>query len=239
MNAPVSKAATAKLRVFFRIGSETGDYVTTFHLFGGNSVQMFVNGTTTLKNAFTRLPAEAEDPNGNTMLANCGGETYDNAAATITLDQRYRSDTVHVSLTNAHPDTLYTLWLRLRGKTEGENGVSYGGSPITDAGSTPLAPSSELADLIAASADGAGSADVANGFMTGSDGSGEATITLDFPILGGAYPFHKADPTLAPVPIMGAPFAPFMVRLVSHCTDNIGHGVSAGTREPWFDWSPK
>jgi len=238
INAPLTKAPTGRLRAFFQIGSVPGEYVVQVYLLNGNSQQMFVNGTTALTQSFTRLPEDTEDPDGNTVIANCDGEPYENAAATITIDQLYRNSTAHITLKNARPNTFYTLWLRLRGITEGDDGDIYGGSPITDAGSTPLAPSTELSNLIASGVEGAGNIDVANGFMTGSDGSGSTSIELDFPLLGGAYPFHKAYPNLAPVPIVGAPVAPFMVRLVSHCTDNVGHGVNAGAREPWFDWSP-
>jgi hypothetical protein len=40
--APISGVPTARSTVFFRAGSEAGDYVLTFRLNGGNSVQTFV-----------------------------------------------------------------------------------------------------------------------------------------------------------------------------------------------------
>ena len=70
-------------------------------------------------------------------------------------------------------------------------------------------------------------------------------------MFGGAYPFHKIvgfDPTderfpegarLFPVAIVTSDEgydAPFMLRLVSHCTDNLSHGWLGGAREPWFDF---
>lgn len=191
----------------------------------------------TVQDAFTRLDPDTTDPNGQSVLSHCDG-SYDAASAMIKISQQHQTSQVMVTLTDARPDTFYTLWLRLRGKTSGEDGETYGGSPITDAGSTPLAPSTALASLIEV-AEGPGDTAVANGFMTDETGAGELALTLDFPLVGGAYPFHKADPTLPPLAIVGSPFAPFMIRLVSHCSDNVGHGVSAGHREPWFDWSPQ
>ena len=42
INAPISGVPTGKLTVFFRAGSEAGDYVLTFKVNGGNSLQTFV-----------------------------------------------------------------------------------------------------------------------------------------------------------------------------------------------------
>ena len=29
---------------------------------------------------------------------------------------------------------------------------------------------------------------------------------------------------------------PFLFRVISHCTDQVGHGLSLGTREAWFQY---
>jgi hypothetical protein len=30
--------------------------------------------------------------------------------------------------------------------------------------------------------------------------------------------------------------APFTLRIASHCTDDLSHGLTPGNREGWFDW---
>lgn len=40
--SPVSGVPTARLTAFFRAGSETGKYIITFEIDGGNSIQLFV-----------------------------------------------------------------------------------------------------------------------------------------------------------------------------------------------------
>ena len=191
----------------------------------------------THKGEFTRLDTGTADPSGHNVAEHCGGD-FPEAGAQITINQAGGNSTVKITLENARPETLYTTWLRLRGKTMGDEPTEYGGSPLTGAGSTPLAASSEVESLLAA-ADGPGVTEVANGFRTDTEGNGELVAELDFPVLGGAYPFYRHDESLAPLAIIGAPFAPFMIRIASHCTDDMGHGVNAGNREPWFDWSPQ
>ena len=190
-----------------------------------------------LDDGFVRLPSNTTDPNGHNAGEHCGGD-FPAATAQIAISQMGDSSTVHIKINKARPETLYTTWLRLKGKTIGEEAIEYGGSPLTGAGSTPLAASTALASLLSA-AEGLGVPEVANGFRTDAEGNGELVAELDFPILGGAYPFQRHDESLAPLAITGAPFAPFMIRIASHCTDDLGHGVNAGNREPWFDWSPK
>ena len=202
----------------------------------GSAKLWALDTTTVIEDSFTRLAPDTTDPNGNTVLAQCDGE-FPAASAKVAVSQRADSSTVTITVERARPNTLFTTWLRLRAKSPDSDAASFGGSPITDAGSTPLAPTTAMADLVAA-AEGPGVIDVANGFWTDEEGNGILQVTLDFPFVDGAYPFHKYDPALPPVAIVGAPFAPFMLRLVSHCIDDLGHGVNAANREPWFDWSP-
>lgn len=192
---------------------------------------------TTYEDEFTRLDAGTTDPNGHNAAEHCGGD-YSEARAKIAIQQAGIGSTVSITIEKARPDTLYTTWLRLKGTTLGDEPADYGGSPLTGAGSTPLAASAALESLLAA-AEGPGVTEVANGFWTDEEGNGTLVAELDFPLLGGAYPFHRYDESLAPLAIVGAPFAPFMIRIASHCTDDLGHGVNAGDREPWFDWSPQ
>lgn len=194
-----------------------------------------LNQQATYEAEFVRLAPDASDPNGHNAKEHCGGDFQD-ANAEISIQQEGDASTVQIKVSNARPETLYTTWLRVKGKTQGDAGVEYGGSPLTGAGSTPLAPSSAIENL-AAITETPGSTEVANGLWTDANGDGVLVAELDFPILGGAYPFHRYDASLAPLAIVGAPFAPFMIRIASHCTDEMGHGLKAGSREPWFDWS--
>ncbi|MEZ4681253.1 MAG: WD40 repeat domain-containing protein [Caldilineaceae bacterium] len=192
---------------------------------------------TVVDDDFTRLAADTPDPTGHNVQEQCGDD-FPAASAHLVVSQRDDSSNVTITVAHARPNTLYTTWLRLLGTMPGNADTTFGGSPITQAGSTPLAPTTALPELVAAG-EGAGVADVANGFWTDEDGNGTLTVALDFPLIDGAYPFYKYDATLPPVATIGAPFAPFMIRLVSHCTDSLGHGVDAANREPWFDWSPQ
>lgn len=197
---------------------------------------------------FTRLDPTTEDPNGNSALANCGD--YPNARATIEVADHGLNSDVTITIMDAKPNTLFTAWLRLQGKDA--SGNDFGGSPLTGAGSTPLAPSTALSELYAATGAGNGTVNVANGIMTDENGNGVLKVITDFPFIGGVYPFHNFvefnasdsrlpidNPRAIPVAIVmpnEVVSAPFGVRLASHCTDNLGHGLTAGAREPWFDF---
>lgn len=200
---------------------------------------------------FVRLSVDSSDPNGNSVAANCGGD-FSDATATIDLLEQARKTAVTITISNAKPSTMYTTWLRLKGTTD--DGVSFGGNPLTGRGSTPLAPSTALPDLLSATGAGNGSDTTANGTRTDEDGNAVLQIDVDFPIDDGAYPFQKyADfdptderynaetPSAHPVAIVnsatGDVDAPFMIRIVSHCTDNLAHGLEPAAREPWFDLS--
>ena len=83
----------------------------------------------------------------------------------------------------------------------------------------------------------------------------ESIVALDFPLVGGAYPFQamsddavnllrgggsswplerKPSPVANPAdPNIGGPF---MLRVISHCQDGLGHGLSPAQREAWFQY---
>jgi hypothetical protein len=123
---------------------------------------------------------------------------------------------------------------------------------MTGGGATPLAHTDGLAQLIADWA-GSGSPNQPNGFRTGTGGEGSLELDLDFPVVGGAYPFNRMDaatlaaaqvkraaaeaiPTTIVNPTDSAIGAGFLIRVVSHCQDDLGHGLSPATREPWFQY---
>jgi hypothetical protein len=173
------------------------------------------------------------------MVANCGGVYPDAAAMALFTEGTAGNTSIEIHVSGAVPNTLFTAWLRL----------GPGGSPLTGAGSTPLANPSEIVGLGAATPagellaaatlaglvgdDGTGDFDVANGFVTDSNGEGTFRVDLSFAVEADAvYPFSEFDPSI-PDTLLGE--SPFAIRVVSHCTDNIGHGLSAGKREAWFD----
>ena len=93
--------------------------------------------------------------------------------------------------------------------------------------------------------------------MTNEDGAADFMIELDFPLVGGAYPFQMANQTLLdnwvtegggnnttpmrkPVPIINPNDenieGGFLLRVVSHCTDNLTHGLDPDVHEGWFNY---
>jgi hypothetical protein len=114
---------------------------------------------------------------------------------------------------------------------------------------TPLASGSALGDLndISPWVDPAGADSSANSFTTDKNGNANTSISLDFPMVGGAYPFQDAIgerpgqegsanvPTAIVDPRTGNG-GPFLIRVISHCTDQKSHGLSPATREAWFQY---
>lgn len=220
--------------------------------------------TTVYSETFARLDFETEMASGQSVAVDCQDEQanyphhpYDwpDAAATLEIIQTPRQSEVTVAITDARPDTLYTIWLRLRGTVwvrmpgETQAGVVYGGSPLTGRADTPLIPTTMLA--AATDAVETPTADPTHGFRTDANGNGVFAVSLDFPIVGGAYPFERfagaySDGTRLPhemhsnktIPIVGASGgAPYTIRLVSHCTDGVSHGLLPGPHEGWFAWT--
>jgi hypothetical protein len=188
---------------------------------------------------------------GDTVEANCpvdpSGNAWQGATATLEVKQKGSDSSVEVEVSGAAPNTLFTVWMRIKGK----NGLNSAGSPLTGGGATPMAPGTALDDLNAISpwVDAAGAPSSANSFTTDADGEAEFEIHLDFPLVGGAYPFqatatsrpghegHANVPTAIADPrVDGQGDTPFLVRVVSHCTDSASHGLSPATREAWFQY---
>lgn len=188
---------------------------------------------------------------GDTVEANCpldpSGNAWQGATATVEVKQKGSGSKVEIEVEGAVPDTLFTVWLRIKGK----NGLNSAGSPLTGGGATPLAPGTALDDLNAISpwVDPAGAGSSANSFITDASGYGSFEIELDFPVVGGAYPFqatatsrpehegHANVPTAIADPrVAGQGDTPFLFRVVSHCTDGASHGLSPSTREAWFQY---
>ncbi len=190
---------------------------------------------------FDRFPAVREK--GRSVAAHCqidgspAENHWDAATGSLRVFQGSTASKVEISVENARPDTLFTVWLMLAG-----------GSPMMEAGATALIPSSAL-PAFAAMVD-APSNEATNGFMTDENGNGSLTLELDYTIVGGAFPFQRFEgfdaentvftreaPKAVPVAISDASTgAPFTLRLASHCGDNLHNGLVAGQHEPWFDW---
>jgi hypothetical protein len=201
-----------------------------------------------------RRPAGSTSGSGDTVEANCpadpSGNAWQGAAATLQIKQKGSGSSVEVEVEHAVPNTLFTVWLRVQGGAGWNRDVNDNqGSPLTGGGATPLAPSTALDDLNAISpwVDPAGAGSSANSFTTDENGNGEFEVDLDFPVIGGAYPFQTATtsrpgfelvPKVAhaiPTPATSSG-TPFLIRVISHCTDQSSHGLSPATREAWFQY---
>lgn len=190
---------------------------------------------------FLRVPAERAS--GRSVAAHCqhdpatSPDHWADATSHLVLTQDATSSEVTVRMENARPETLYTIWLMLAG-----------GSPIVKAGATALVHSSDLPEAVEIMQ--SPRTEATNGFTTDENGDGSVTLVLDFPIVGGAYPFQRfvgfdpenpafnqEKPRAIPVAIPDASSGvPFTLRLASHCGDNLHNGLVAGQHEPWFDW---
>lgn len=188
---------------------------------------------------------------GDTVEANCAadpsGSAWQGATASLEVKQKGGNSKVEIEVEGAVPNTLFTVWLRIKGK----NGLNSAGSPLTGGGATPLAPGSALDALNAISpwVNPAGALGSANSFTTDANGDAVFETNLDFPVVRGAYPFqmtatsrpgHEAHANVATAIAdprePGQESTPFLVRVVSHCTDNMSHGLSPATREAWFQF---
>lgn len=173
------------------------------------------------------------------MVSNVGGEFEDAAAQVTFLLLEDNRTQVEFNLENAPSDLYFTAWLRLAAP-----------SPLTGLTVTPLANPSSIAALAEVTdesrltdtaealglvgGDGTGSSTVANGFFTDAEGNGSFSTILEFPFTDdGVYPFSSFDPSLTDVALASEPG--FSIRLASHATDQVGHGLVAGFHERWFD----
>ena len=207
--------------------------------------------------AFTRRPPGSTSGSGDTIEANCAmdpsGNAWQGATASLKIRQDGTASLVTIDVRDAIPNTVYDVWLRMRGN--GPDGSQIGGSPMTGGAATALAPGSALDDLLAVSPPLAGTANPVNGFTTDGNGNADWVIDLDFPVVGGAYPFQNASdgavqnlidagstwplvriPSPVVNPVDPNISAPFLLRIVSHCTDGLTHGLSPATREAWFQY---
>ena len=218
-------------------------------------------GSKVVDDPMSRINADKPSGDGVSTVRNqCGGGVngFDGAIADIEISQKGTSSKVEIDLEGGSPNTLYTVWVRMKGSAHGgagNGGTTFGGSPITGGGATPLAHSDGLAQLVADWV-GSGSPTQPNGFITDENGDGEFEVKLDFPVVGGAYPFNRMshdthllaaskNPAAWPNPTaivnpseagIGGPSTPFMIRMVSHCQDQTGHGLSPSKREAWFQY---
>lgn len=69
-----------------------------------------------------------------------------------------------------------------------------------------------------------------NAFRTNAQGTGKVSISLDFFLTDGAYPFPGGD-------VAVRTFQSYSVRLASQCSDGLLHGLLPGVHEPTFDGS--
>ena len=168
------------------------------------------------------------------------------ARATLTIVQRHGRTAGIITVIDAMPDTIFTIWIRISGT-----------SPLTGKPLTPFAnvndyitlaqtaPDAVLTDaarvLGAGGNDGSGSADLSvllNAFQTDSEGNGKFAFDLDYMLIGGVLPFERLDSTLEPVAIRSAETEDArIVSIVSHCASNRGYGLvaEAVANESWFD----
>ncbi len=217
----------------------------------GAASSMALAGSSVIDDNMSRRGPGSASGSGDTVEANCAldpsGNGWQGATATLEVSQKGDASRVEIEVNGAAPDTLFTVWVRIKGK----NGLNSAGSPLTGGGATPLAPGSALDALngISPWVDPAGASASINSFTTDASGRGEFKTTLDFPLVRGAYPFqmtttsrpghegHANVPTAIADPREpGQEGTPFLIRVVSHCTDSASHGLSPATREAWFQY---
>jgi hypothetical protein len=205
-------------------------------------------GDDVIDDDLSRRPAGSESGSGDTVEANCGGPDYQGSTGTLTIAQSGAGSTVNIEVEDAVPNTHFTVWVRIKGGS----GFNSAGSPWTGGGATPLCSGTEFDTLNANSPwnNPAGTQDLlCNSFYTDDAGDGSLSASTNFPVVGGAYPFQQSGgaaagpggdaipdvPTAIVDPRTGNG-GPFMIRVVSHCTDNANHGLSPSTREAWFQY---
>ena len=193
------------------------------------------------------------------MTIPIGGDPDPNRSASLEVKQEGMGSTVKIKVRSAKPNHLYTVWILLKGKVVGTADSMIGGNPITGKMVTACVPGSALDSLLSFTPPYVGKSDpMGNAMVTNEDGDADFMIDLDFPLVGGAYPFQMADQTLLdnwvakgggdttttpmrkPVPIINPNDenieGDFLLRVVSHCTDNLTHGLVPGDHEGWFNY---
>lgn len=208
---------------------------------------------------FRQVPAVHVMPTGQSIAVECQDEAanypytpYDwpDRKATMTIEQSGATSKVNIEMTGVKPNQYYSMWLRLLG-TDAE-GNNYGGNPLIGIPGTPLLPSTELDEALTFTGKGNAREGLSNGFWSDENGNALFSTTLDYPIIGGAYPFQNFENFDATDPRFTSPFqdtapmpvpvaivntgAPFTLRVASHCMDNKNYGLFPGPHEGWFDW---
>jgi hypothetical protein len=199
-----------------------------------------------------RRPAGSLSGSLNSVEANCpidpSGNDWQDATANLKIEQVGDSSAVQIRVKGAVPNTHFTVWLRIKGGS----GFNDAGSPWTGGGDTPLCSGTEFADLNAISPWNNPAGDTephCNSFYTAGNGNGQFKATVNFPVVGGAYPFQQSggDPsrpgaeTIPDVPTAivdprTGNGGPYLLRVMSHCTDQATHGLSPNVREAWFQF---
>lgn len=208
---------------------------------------------------FRQVPAAHFMPTGQSIAVDCQDEGADypytpydwpDRKATMTIEQSGATSKVFIEMTGVKPNQHYSMWLRLRG-TDAQ-GNNYGGNPLIGIPGTPLIPSSELDEALTLTGQGNAGTGLSNEFYSDERGNATFSTTLDFPIIGGAYPFQNFEnfdatdarftspfqdtpPLAIPVAIANTG-APFTLRVASHCEFNKNFGLFPGPHEGWFDW---
>jgi hypothetical protein len=219
---------------------------------GLGSTAVLAGKDTVIDDDMSRRPAGSASGSGDTVEANCptdpSGNAWQGATATLEIDQEGESSEVEIEVKGAVPNTHFTVWMRMKGGA----GFNDAGSPWTGGGATPLCSGTEFADLNSISPWNNAAGDTephCNSFYTDEDGEAEFTTTVNFPVVGGAYPFQQSDGALAgpggdlipdvPTAIVDPRTGnggPFLLRVISHCTDQSTHGLSPATREAWWQF---
>ncbi len=210
---------------------------------------------TSIAAEFNRVPIDMKMPTGQSVAIECQDEGADypyspydwpDAKATLSIEQTGVQTVVSIEMTGVKPNSYYTMWLRLKGTDAAGN--DFGGNPILGIPGTPLIPSSELDEALGFTGPGNAKVGLSNGFWSDKNGNAIFTTTVDFPLIGGAYPFQNFegfDPTDERFPLenpMAVPVAvvtegaPFTLRVASHCQSNVNYGLFPGPHEGWFDW---
>ena len=185
---------------------------------------------------FSRIPIAEKMPTGQSVAIECQDEGADypyspydwpEAKASLSIEQTGSQSVVSIEMTGVKPNNYYTMWLRLKGKDTFGN--DYGGNPILGIDGTPLIPSSELNEALTFTGAGNAKVGLSNGFWSDENGNAIFMTTLDYPIIGGAFPFQNFEgfdptderfpienPRAIPVAIVTTG-APFTLRVASHC----------------------
>lgn len=238
-------------------------------LVGFLTISVVHAGAVVINDEMPRRAPGSMSGGGDTVEANCpedpSGNEWQDATAELMIRQLGDSSTVKIDVKNAVPNTVFTVWLRMRGTgPDGSqigwheprgDGTACNGSPLTCGGATPLAPGYKLDEVIHYTPPFPGTSTPTNGFTTDKNGNAHFSIDLDFAIVDGAYPFHLASeqavadwqtaggnpdarriPSAVVNPSDPGVSGPFLLRMVSHCTDQEGHGLSPAVREAWFQY---